>query len=59
MNFCRSGDGLFIHPERVLRATPVVHYGEAPRAAASFNRTLQGTPVERHDSILTLGARRP
>ena len=29
-----------IGPERVLRTTPGVYFGEAPRAAASFNRAL-------------------
>ena len=41
MNFCRSGVMVFIHPERVLREAHGVHYGEAPRAAASFNHTDQ------------------
>ncbi len=40
MTFCRSGLMVFIHPERVPRTTMVVHYGEAPRAAASFNQSL-------------------
>lgn len=28
-----------IGPERVLQTTPGVYFGEAPRAAASFNHT--------------------
>jgi len=47
MNFCRSGVVCFIHPEHVLRDEPVVHYGEAPRAAASFNNALQRTAAGR------------
>ena len=43
MNFCRSGVVCFMHPKHVLRDEPVVHYGEAPRAAASFNHALQRT----------------
>ena len=40
MNFCRRCVGCFIHPEQVLRDEPVVHSGEAPRAAASFNQSV-------------------
>ncbi len=43
MNFCRSGVVCFIHPEHVLRDEPVVHYGEPPRVAASFNTSVQPT----------------
>jgi len=39
MNFCR-GDDCFIRPERVLPGHPCRHRGEAPRAAASFNRWI-------------------
>ncbi len=47
MNFCRGGAMVFMHPERVLREAHVVHRGEAPRAAASFNLTFQrmATPL--------------
>ena len=31
---------LIIGPERVLQTTPGVYFGEAPRAAASFNPPL-------------------
>ncbi len=31
---------LIIGPERVLQTTPGVYFGEAPRAAASFNRFI-------------------
>lgn len=41
MNFCRDDDGVFIHPERVLQGNPCRHHGEAPRAAASFNQTVE------------------
>lgn len=36
-------NGLVIGPETELQSTPIVHYGEAPRAAASFNHVLQRT----------------
>ncbi len=31
---------LIIGPERVLQTTPGVYFGEAPRAAASFNHQV-------------------
>lgn len=34
---------LTMEPERPLQTTPVDCHGEASRAAASFNRPLQGT----------------
>ena len=58
MNFCRSGEVFFMQPERVLRDGIGVHYGEAPRAAASFNRTRQLTPGARRRYIRTPLARR-
>ena len=33
-----------IGPERVLQTTPGVYFGEAPRAAASFNRNRNRNP---------------
>ena len=36
-------NGLVIGPESELQSTPVVHYGEASRAAASFNTAMQRT----------------
>ena len=32
-----------IGPERVLQTTPGVYFGEAPRAAASFNPPVRAT----------------
>ena len=37
-----------MHPKHVLRDEPVVHYGEALRAAASFNHALQRTRLVRY-----------
>ena len=39
---------VFIHPERVLREAHGVHCGEAPRAAASFNQSVQRTAASLH-----------
>ena len=39
---------LIIGPERVLQTTPGVYFGEAPRAAASFNHALQRTRPSHH-----------
>ena len=37
-----------IGPEYGLRSTPALHFGAAPRAAASFNKALQRTRPSRH-----------
>ena len=40
-------DDLVIGPETELQSTPIVHYGEAPRAAASFNHARSERPLRR------------
>jgi len=40
---------LILGPERVLQTTPGVHFGEVPRAAASFNRALERTRSRMRD----------
>ncbi len=50
---------LGLRQDYMIQSHTAPPHGEAPRAAASFNFALRGTPVERHGSIPTLDSRRP
>ena len=53
-------DELDIRPESELQSTPAVHYGEAPRAAASFNIALHPTGARTYLPVVSQSdAQRP
>lgn len=59
MKVCPSGEVFGVRPERVLRESYVVHCGEAPGAAASFNLSPDQAPVSGPRWISAFGGRRP